>query len=75
MIDPGNKITILSHEDAISMIGEGIHTAVRRTDDEKSHALWMAIHDSGPVWGMAIDRFLRGFEGRWHIAVVTECAQ
>jgi len=43
-------------EMARSLLGEGIHTGLRKgTDAPGAHDLWVAIHDSTEAWSEAID--------------------
>jgi hypothetical protein len=64
-------IQILSQDDAVEMLGEGIHTCLRTQDDsEQADRLWYAIHDSGPAWGTALRNFLDPTIWGWRIAVV-----
>jgi len=47
---------IVPSYDVVSLIGEGVHTGLRKGSFEKdSHDLWQAIHDSRTgAWGQAV---------------------
>lgn len=47
--------TEVSDEDFKSLLGEGIHTGLRKgTDAPEAHDLWVAISESSKAWGVAI---------------------
>jgi len=53
----------MSKDDAASVVGEGLHTGLRKgTDAPEAHDLWKAIQDSEQAWSDAIDYLLWGLE-------------
>lgn len=49
------KYTEVSEEDFKSLIGEGVHTGLRKgTDAPEAHDLWVAISESEKAWSEAI---------------------
>lgn len=45
----------VSDEDAVSHLGEGIHTGLRKgTDAPEAHDLWLAISESDQAWSEAL---------------------
>jgi hypothetical protein len=51
-------------EEAASLIGEGVHTGLRKgTDAEGAHDLWEAIRKSDDgAWGAALEYMVSGLE-------------
>lgn len=60
----GHLMTPVDDKTAASLLGEGIHTGLRKgTDAEDSHELWKAISDSDTTaWSDAIDYCLWGLK-------------
>lgn len=56
--------TVPSKEEVLSMLGEGIHTGLRKgTDAESAHDLWVAISNSNDgAWSDALDYALWGIQ-------------
>ncbi len=53
----------LTSEEALSLIGEGIHTGLRKgSDAPESGPLWKAINESGTAWSDALTFLVEGFE-------------
>jgi len=74
---PGDTVTgtVPSQEDVISMLGEGIHTGLRKgTDAPSSGPLWQAIRASDDgAWGDALRFALWGLRySGWEIVKVTD---
>lgn len=46
----------VSDEDTTSLLGEGIHTGLRKgTDAPGAHETWMAINTNDEAWSEALD--------------------
>lgn len=55
--------TPVADEDARSIIGEGVHTGLRKgTDAPEAHDLWVAISKSDEAWSDALDFFVWGLD-------------
>jgi hypothetical protein len=53
----------VSKKDARSIIGEGVHTGLRKgTDADGAHELWDAIHKSDEAWSDALEFFVWGLD-------------
>lgn len=51
----GASYTPLPPEECASVIGEGLHTGLRKgSDDPKAPDLWGSIHDAGQAWSDAL---------------------
>lgn len=62
-------------DEILSMVGEGIHTGLRKgTDAESSGPMWQAIANSSDGgWSEALDWFLWGLRySGWEIVRVTD---
>lgn len=65
------KYEPISEEEALSLLGEGIHTGLRKgTDAANSTATWKAIADSG--WDDALKFFLDGLDFMGYAIVKKE---
>lgn len=53
----------ISRETAMSVIGEGVHTGLRRgSDAPESGPLWRAIRESDQAWADALEYCIDGLE-------------
>lgn len=66
------KYTPLSTDDAVSILGEGLHTGLRKgTDAADADFLWKAISDSNTsAWSDALRFLVRGLD-QMDMALVT----
>jgi len=57
------KYTPLPRAECASIIGEGLHTGLRKgSDDPQTPDLWSAIHDAGQAWSDALAYVVWGLD-------------
>lgn len=55
--------TPIEHGSAASILGEGIHTGMRKgSDDPGAPVLWAAVNDNLQAWSDALDFFVWGLD-------------
>lgn len=61
--EAGTTYTPLPPSECASVIGEGLHTGLRKGSDEpQAPDLWRAIHDAGQAWSDALDYLVYGLD-------------
>lgn len=58
-----SKWTPVDNDEATSLIGEGLHTGLRKgTDAPEAHDLWESIRNSDQAWSDALNYLMWGLE-------------